>query len=99
MQGYNNNRMIQKLSKADEVDQIVSRAGDEVVESSAPAKKNQIVHTLRAVIVVIDLTKSINMKDFKPSRLSIVTSMIKYFFRRAKENTPIIKFALAIVEN
>lgn len=59
----------------------------------------RIVHTLRAVIVVVDLTKSINMKDFKPSRLSVVTSMLKLFFKRAKENTPIIKFALAIVEN
>jgi hypothetical protein len=39
------------------------------------------------------------MKDFKPSRLSVVTSMLKYFFKKAKENTPIIKFALAIVEN
>lgn len=25
--------------------------------------------------------------------------MLKYFFKRAKENTPIIKFALAVVEN
>ena len=49
--------------------------------------------------MVIDLTKSINMKDFKPSRLSVVTSMLKFYFKKAKENTPIIKFALAIVEN
>lgn len=91
--------MIQKMSKVDEVDLIVSRAADEVAEIVAPEKKNQIVHTLRAVIVVIDLTKSINMKDFKPSRLSTVTTMLKYFFKRAKENTPIIKFALAVVEN
>jgi len=48
--------------------------------------------------VVIDLTKSINMKDFKPSRLSIVTSMLKYFLKKAKESTPIIQFAFAIVE-
>jgi hypothetical protein len=61
-------------------------------------KNNGLVHTIRAVIVVIDLTKSINMKDFKPSRLSIVTSMLKYFLKKAKESTPIIKFAFAIVE-
>lgn len=45
------------------------------------------------------MTKSINMKDFKPSRLSVVTSMIKYYIKKAKQNTPIIKFAFAIVEN
>ena len=56
-----------------------------------------MVHTLRAVIAVIDLTRSINMKDFKPSRLSAVTTMLKVFFKRAKENTPIVKFALAVV--
>jgi hypothetical protein len=38
------------------------------------------------------------MKDFKPSRLSIVTSMLKYFLKKAKESTPIIQFAFAIVE-
>jgi transcription initiation factor TFIIH subunit 2 len=91
--------MIPRLSKAEEVELIVQRAGEEVEETLAVERVGRVVHTLRAVIVVIDLTKSINMKDFKPSRLSVVISMLKLFFKRAKENTPIIKFALAIVEN
>ena len=53
---------------------------------------------MRSIIIVIDMTKSMNMKDFKPSRLSIATSMIKQFIKKAKENTPIVKFALAIGE-
>ena len=40
----------------------------------------------------------INMKDFKPSRLSAVTTMLKYYFKQAKSKTSVIKFALGIVE-
>lgn len=90
-----------RASKLEELDRIVEGAGERVPgeEWVEGGGGKRVVHTLRAVIVVVDLTKSINMKDFKPSRLSVVTSMLKLFFKRAKENTPIIKFALAIVEN
>lgn len=90
-----------RTSKLEELDRIVQGAEERVSGEEGGEERGgkRVVHTLRAVIVVVDLTKSINMKDFKPSRLSVVTSMLKLFFKRAKENTPIIKFALAIVEN
>lgn len=87
------------MNKVDEVDQILQKVNEQIHQPLSQHKKNQIVHTIRAVAIIIDLTKSINMKDFKPSRLSVVTSMLKYFIKKAKQNTPIIKFTLAIVEN
>ncbi len=87
------------MNKVDEVDQILQKVNEQIYQPLSQHKKNQIVHTIRAVAIIIDLTKSINMKDFKPSRLSVVTSMLKYFIKKAKQNTPIIKFTLAIVEN
>lgn len=89
--------MIGRGNKADEVQRIVDTVKEQELEEGEVNRPRGAVHTLRAVIVVIDLTKSINMKDFKPSRLSVVTTMLKFFLRRAKDNTPIIKFALAIV--
>ena len=38
------------------------------------------------------------MKDFKPSRLSAVTTMLKYYFKEAKSKTSVMKFVLGIVE-
>lgn len=53
---------------------------------------------MRAVFIALDMTKTIQMKDFKPSRLSVATQMIKHFIKRSKETTPIIKYAFAVVE-
>ena len=33
-------------------------------------RKSKLMHTMRAVVVIVDVTKSMGMKDFKPSRLS-----------------------------
>jgi hypothetical protein len=53
---------------------------------------------MRAVFIVIDMTKTIQMKDFKPSRLSIATQMIKHFIKKSKETTPMIMYSFSIVE-
>lgn len=90
---------MQKIDRTEEIDQLLMQANEPEVQPINQACTRTTVHAFRAVIVVIDLTKSVNMKDFKPSRLSIITTMLKLFFRKAKENTPVIKFALAIVEN
>lgn len=44
------------------------------------------------------MTQSMQIKDFKPSRLSVTVHMIKNFILKAKDLTPVIKFGLAIVE-
>lgn len=85
-------------TKGEEIENIL-KAVDRPAETEEVRTSSPLVHAMRAVIVVVDLTKSINMKDFKPSRLSVVTGMLKFFFRKAKESTPIIKFAFAIGEN
>lgn len=53
---------------------------------------------MRAIFIVLDLTKPIQMKDFKPSRLSVSVQMIKNYLKKSKEETPIIKYSFAIVE-
>ena len=36
------------------------------------------------------------MKDFKPSRLSVSLQMVKSFIKKAKDQTPIVKFAIGV---
>ena len=51
---------------------------------------------MRAVIVVIDLSKTIELKDFKPSRFSVVCKMIKLFMKLLKEKNPLVQFSLMV---
>jgi hypothetical protein len=53
---------------------------------------------MRAILIVFDMTKSIQIKDFKPSRLSVASQMIKLFIKKSKDQTPIVKYSLAVVE-
>ena len=53
---------------------------------------------MRAVFIVLDMTKTIQMKDFKPSRLSVATQMIKQFIKKSKQSTPFIMYSFSIVE-
>ena len=53
---------------------------------------------MRAVFIALDMTKTIQMKDFKPSRLSVATQMIKHFIKKSKESTPIIQYSFSVVE-
>jgi hypothetical protein len=47
--------------------------------------KEQVMHhPMRAVFIALDMTKTIQMKDFKPSRLSVATQMIKNFIKKSK---------------
>ena len=41
-----------------------------IAEEEEGGRQSRLVHTMRAVVVVIDVTKSMAMKDFKPSRLA-----------------------------
>jgi hypothetical protein len=52
---------------------------------------------MRAVFIALDMTKTIQMKDFKPSRLSVATQMIKHFIKKSKESTPIIQYSFSVV--
>ena len=47
-------------------------------------EEEKIHHPMRAVFIALDMTKTIQMKDFKPSRLSVATQMIKNFIKKSK---------------
>ena len=54
-----------------DIDDIVYEGGIEMIaEEEEGGRQSRLVHTMRAVVVVIDVTKSMAMKDFKPSRLA-----------------------------
>lgn len=61
-------------------------------------QENKKLNLIRAVFIILDLTQSMQIKDFKPSRLSISLQMIKNFIKKAKDSTPVVKFSLAVVE-
>ena len=44
---------------------------------------------MRGVVVIIDVTKSMAMKDFKPSRLATAVLAIRDFLSLFKQSTPI----------
>jgi hypothetical protein len=47
-------------------------------------QEEKIHHPMRAIFIALDMTKTIQMKDFKPSRLSVATQMIKNFIKKSK---------------
>lgn len=44
---------------------------------------------MRAAIVIIDFTRSMGMKDFKPSRLATAVLAVREFLAVFKQSTPI----------
>lgn len=51
---------------------------------------------MRAVVVIIDVTRSMGMKDFKPSRLSAAVVAVREYLRLLKQSTPIAVAALGL---
>ena len=51
---------------------------------------------MRGVVVIIDVTKSMGMKDFKPSRLAAAVSSVKEYLRLLKQSTPVAMAALGL---
>lgn len=86
---------------AEQLDQLINMNNLQLDLKPEPLRHEPtgLVHAMRAMMIVVDMTRSIQMKDFKPSRLSITLQMIKLLIKLAKDATPVIKFALAIVEN
>lgn len=69
-------------SKTEEVDRIVDeniRGGhlDPTTRQESGKREAPLVHTMRAVVIIVDMTKSIGMKDFKPSRLAAAVLAIR----------------------
>lgn len=54
---------------------------------------------MRAVVIILDVTKSMGMKDFKPSRLAAAVISIREFLRRLKQSTPVAVAALGLSSN
>ena len=52
---------------------------------------------MRAIFIAIDLSDSINIKDIKPSRLSVTIEMIRRLIRTIRDKTPICKFIIGKV--
>jgi hypothetical protein len=51
---------------------------------------------MRAVVIILDVTKSITMKDFKPSRQAAAVIALREFIKKYKQSTPIAIAALGL---
>jgi hypothetical protein len=51
---------------------------------------------MRAVVVIIDVSRSMGMKDFKPSRLAAALLAVREFLSIYQQSTPIAMAGLAI---
>lgn len=54
---------------------------------------------MRAVVIILDVTKSMGMKDFKPSRLAAAVISIRKYLHILKQSTPLALAALGLSSN
>ena len=91
---------MRKEDKLLQVEKIIQKGGvDEVAEQLPMRRKSKLMHTMRAVVVIVDVTKSMGMKDFKPSRLSASVVAVRQFLRLFKQSTPIAIAGLGLASN
>lgn len=55
-------------------------------------------HLVRSVMVVIDVTKSMKLKDFKPSRIAITLQCLKFYIKKIFDINPIAYICIGIAE-
>lgn len=56
-------------------------------------------HLVRSVMVIIDVSKSMKMKDFKPSRIAITLQCLKFYIKKIFDINPITYICIAIAED
>jgi hypothetical protein len=54
---------------------------------------------MRALFIAIDMTESMHITDFKPSRFGVSVEMMRRLIKQMKDTTPLCKFMIAKVEN
>lgn len=83
------------------IDELEQKLRDQKPQAPAPTgssfdKPNVRQHLVRSVLVIIDTNKSMELKDFKPSRIALTLQCLRFFINKIFDVNPITYLSVAV---
>lgn len=64
--------------------------------TTVPSQPSSRRHLIRSILVVIDTNKSMELKDFKPSRIALTLQCLRFFINKVFDTNPITYLSVAV---
>lgn len=90
------------ITKLEAVDLALKQVPFEIKEQNLYDVKEPgfetVKHLIRSILIIIDNTKTMKIKDFKPSRIALTVKYLKMFITKIMDINPITFIAIAVAE-